>query len=223
MLIRSGCIASIGVSIAAVGVSRADVPQMGGGMSHLLVSIFNQQVFVNFESPAMSTVELLEGTGSFDGPASILNHTGHNAQFGWLANGFISLPPSSGVFVRLLGGSPHLSVYSEFGFDPILGTDGSSSIWQWDGTMVHNWYASDVKGGGHAVRYEVFVGDLSGNPLDGWTPGGVELNFAYGPDMSDRLGLLGGLGSAGIESVPSPGSMALLAGGLLIGRRRRGR
>lgn len=154
------------VSVLGMVAQAGTSPQMGGNMSHLLVSIFDQQVFIGFESPAMATVELQESTSMFDGDASVLNHTGHNAQFGWLVGGFISLPSNSGVFVRTLGGSEHLSVYSEFGYDPILGTDGSDSVWQWDGTMTHNWYSSEVKGP-HSVRYEVFVGDLLGNPLDG--------------------------------------------------------
>ncbi len=186
-------------------------------MSHLMVSIFNQQVFVTFESPSLSTVEMVEGSGVFSGSASVLDGLGHNSQFGWLANGFISLPPSSGVFVRTLGGSEHLSVYSEFGYDPILGTDGSDSVWQWDGTMVHNWYASDVKGP-HSVRYEVFVGDQSGNPLDGWIGGGVELNFTYGADPNDRLGVLG---DGFVSTVPAPGSLLVLSGVLVMGKRRR--
>ena len=206
------------ISGLVAGVASADIPQMGGPMSHLLVSIFDQQVFVSFESPHMSTVELLEGSGNFDGAASVLNNSGHNAQFGWLAFGFISLPPQSGVFVRTISSSQHLSVYSEFGYDPILGTDGSDPVWQWNGTMVHNWYASDVMGT-HSARYEVFVGDLLGNPLDGWVPGTVDLNFIYGPDLSDRIGVLG---SGVATSVPAPGSLVALWGAVVIGRRRRG-
>ena len=212
-------VSALSIAGSFAGFAHADIPQMGGSMSHLLVSIFNQQVFVTFESPAMSTVELLDGAGAFSGSASVLDGIGHNAQFGWLVNGTVSLPSNSGVFVRTLGGSPHLSVYSEFGYDPILGTDGSDSIWQWDGTMTHNWYASEVKGP-HSVRYEVYVGDLLGNPLDGWTRGGVELNFTYGPDLSDRIGVLGG---GVVSAVPSPSSIALLGGLALMCPRRRGR
>jgi len=209
---------SVCIALAVLaGSTHADIPQMGGSMSHLLVSIFDQQVYVTFESPALSNVEMTEGSGAFSGSASVLDGLGHNSQFGWLANGFISLPPSSGVFVRTLGGSEHLSVYSEFGYDPILGTDGSDSVWQWDGAMTHNWYASDVKGP-HSVRYEVFVGDLSGNPLDGWTSGGVELNFTYGDDPSDRLSVLGG---GSVSTVPAPGSLLVLSGVLALGKRRR--
>ncbi len=206
------------IAILATAAS-ANIPQMGGPMSHLLVSIFNQQVFLSFESPSMSTVELLDGPGAYQGNASVLDHSGINSQFGWLVNGTVSLPSSSGVFVRTLGGSPHLSVYSEFGYAPILGTDGSDPVWQWDGTMTHNWYASEIKGL-HSVRYEVYVGDLSGNPLDGWTGGGIELNFTYGPDLSDRIGVLGG---GVVSAVPSPSSIALLGGLAFLSPRRRGR
>ena len=214
---RNSYRAASAVLALAAGIVHADVPQMGGGMSHLLVSVFNQQVFVTFESPAMSTVELQEGSGNFEGAASVLDATGHNSQFGWLANGFISLPPSSGVFVRVLETSTHLSVYSEFGYEPILGTNGSSSVWQWGGAMTHNWYASDVMGP-HHVSYEVFVGDLLGNPLDGWTSGTVDLSFTYGTDLSDRIGTRG---SVVAQTVPAPGSLGVLCGLVFAGRRRR--
>jgi MYXO-CTERM domain-containing protein len=198
------------------GIASADLPQMGGPMSHLLVTIFDQQVYLSFESPHMSTVEMLEGSGTYNGSASVLDHTGVNSQFGWLANGFISLPSNSGVFVRTLSSSDHLSVYSEFGFDPILGTDGSDSIWQWNGQMTHNWYSSDVRGP-HSASYEVFVGDLSGNPLEGWGSASIDLSFVFGQDLSDRIGSLGG---SVVSTLPAPGALSLL--GLIgIGARRR--
>ncbi len=202
---------SIFAICAATGVAFADIPQMGGPMSHLLVSIFDQQVYVTFESPALSTVELLASDSYFSGAASVLNETGHNAQFGWLASGFVSLPPNSGVFIRRLSGSRHLSVYSEFGFDPILGTDGSDSVWQWDGTMTHNWYSSRI-GGTHTESYEVFVGDLSGNPLNGWAGGMIDLSFVYDPSPFDLGDELNHLGSQVVGSVPAPGTFLVLIG-----------
>ncbi len=208
--------AALATVALTAGVASADLPQMGGPMSHLLVTIFDQQVYLSFESPSMSTVEMLEATSTYDGAASVLDHTGVNSQFGWLANGFISLPSGSGVFVRTLGASEHLSVYSEFGFDPILGTDGSDSIWQWNGQMTHNWYSSDVRGP-HFASYEVFVGDLSGNPLEGWGSASIDLNFVFGQDLSDRLGSLGG---GVVSTIPAPGSLSML--GLIgLGARRR--
>lgn len=185
-------------------------------MSHLLVSVFEQQVFLSFESPSMSTVTMQYGDG-FEGGASVLNGTGYNAQFGWLANGFVSIPSGSGVFVREVSSSPWLDVYSESGYQPILGTDGSSSLWQWDGTMTHNWYSSDVHGT-HRVEYEVFVGDASGNPLDGWTGGTIALEFQYGRPLRT----LGEQRVGSIAVVPGVGSLGVIGVGVLgVNRRRR--
>ena len=204
------------LGLACGGVS-AGTPTMGGPMSHLLVTLFDHQIYVTFESPSMSTVELQNHGESYDGSASVLNNTGYNSQFGWLANGFISLPGSNGIFVRTMHGSPWLDVFSESGYDPILGTDGADELWQWDGTMTHNWYSSRVKGR-HSVRYEVFVGDLFGQPLSGYTPGTVDLNFVYGDEPRVIHYGVDGLN----HPLPAPG---VLGGfgmlGALAGVRRR--
>ncbi len=185
-------------------------------MSHLLVSVFEQRVFLSFESPSMSVVTMQDGDG-FGGPASVLNGAGYNAQFGWLANGFVSIPSGSGVFVREIGGSPWLDVYSESGFRPILGTDGSDELWRWNGAMTHNWYATQVRGT-HRVAYEVFVGDADGNPLDGWTGGTIALEFRYGR----TLRTLGVQRAGSVAPVPGAGSLAVLGVALLgMPRRRR--
>jgi len=194
----------------------ADIPSLGGPMSHLLVTLFQNEIFITFESPSMATVEMQDNAGTFTGSSSVLNDLGYNGQFGWLANGFISLPPSSGIFVRTTSISEHLSVYEQGSYDEIMGTNGSSDIWQWDGTMIHNWYATEVHGTHHA-SYEVFVGDLSGNPLDGFSSGFVDLNFLYGPDLSDRIGSIAG----SVGAVPTPGALSILAMSAVIGSRRR--
>ncbi len=195
----------------------ASSPTLGGPMSHLLITLFNNEIFLTFESPSMSTVTMQDNTGDFTAGASALNRSGYNGQFGWLANGFISLPPSSGIFVRTLNSSPHLSVYEETTFASILGTDGSDDVWQWDGTMTHNWYATDTHGE-HLARYEVFVGDLAGNPLSGYTPATIDLRFEYGQDLSGRIGTRG---SGLVASTPTPGTLVTLSVALLGVRRRR--
>lgn len=78
-------LAAITTLVLSGSVADAN-PTLGGPMSHLLVSVFQQRVFLTFESPAMSTVVMQDGEG-FAGDASVLNGTGYNAQFGWLANG----------------------------------------------------------------------------------------------------------------------------------------
>ncbi len=185
-------------------------------MSHLLVTLFQNQIFVTFESPSMSTVTMQDNPGTFTGAPSVLNDLGYNGQFGWMANGFISLPPMSGIFVRTISMSEHLSVFEQASFDEILGTGSSTDTWQWNGTMIHNWYATEAKGPHHA-SYEVFVGDLAGNPLDGYQSGFIELNFQYGPDLSGRVGSL----DQSIRAVPAPGSLLLLAMGSFVGTKRR--
>lgn len=202
--------------ISASG-ALASSPTLGGPMSHLLVTLFNNEIILSFESPSMSTVTMHDNAGDFTAGASVLNNNGYNGQFGWLANGFISLPPSSGIFVRTLASSPHLSVYEETTFASILGTDGSDDVWQWDGTMTHNWYSSDTHGE-HLARYEVFVGDLAGNPLDGYTSATIDLRFEYGQDLSGRIGTLG---SGLVPPVPSPGTITIMSAGLICTRRRR--
>jgi len=186
-------------------------------MSHLLVSVFEQQVYLSFESPSMGTVVMQDGEG-FGGNASVLNGTGYNAQFGWLANGFVSIPPGSGVFVRRVAGSPWIDVYSESGYEPILGTDGSDALWQWDGTMTHNWFATGVHGM-HRVEYEVFVGDSVGNPLDGWTGGTIALGFEYGRPLRT----LGERPAGSIGAVTPAGGSLLPLGLALLGAPRRRR
>ena len=211
---------AIALTLGACATSHAlaSTPTLGGPMSHLLITLFQQQVYVTFESPSMATVTMQDSPDDFTGPADVLNHTGYNAQFGWLANGFISLPPSSGIFVRTIASSPHLDVYEETTFASILGTDGSSEIWQWDGTMTHNWYSTDTHGP-HFARYEVFVGDILGNPLAGYTPGTIDLSFEYGPDLSGRIGTRG---AHSVGVLPTPGTPAFTGfGALLVGSRRR--
>ncbi len=196
----------------------AAMPTLGGPMSHLLVTLFDQQIYIGFESPSMSTVTMQDHDADFTGSASVLNGSGYNAQFGWLTNGFISLPPGAGIFVRTLASSRDLRVYEQSSFASILGTDSSSDTWRWDGTMTHNWYATEIHGP-HFARYEVFVGDLSGNPLEGYQSGFVELRFQYGPDLAGRVLPLGAHGAN--ASVPAPGALGVLTLSTAFTVRRR--
>lgn len=206
------------IIIAATTTANAN-PTLGGPMSHLLVTLFQNQLFVTFESPSMSTVTMQDAADDFTGPASVLNNTGYNAQFGWLANGFIALPPNSAIFVRTLAASPHINIYDEATFSPIRSTDTSDPVWQWDGTMTHNWYATQVHGT-HRVRHEIFVADLDANPLDQYTSATVDLAFEYNPDLSGRIGVIGGP-SVGVIPSPAPLTTIALATAVAAGRRRR--
>ena len=201
----------------AASTASAASPTLGGPMSHLLITLFNNQIFLTYESPDLSTVSMQDSDGLFSGNSSVLNGSGYNGQFGWLANGFISLPPSSGIFVRSIASSQHLRVYEESTFESILGTEGADDVWRWDGTMTHNWYATDTHGE-HFARYEVFVGDLAGNHLPGYQSATIDLRFEYGPDLSGRIGTRG---SGAVSSVPAPSTLAVAFATLGCIRRRR--
>ena len=154
---------------ATTGASLADSPQLGGPMLHLLVAQSGNAISISYETQVSGPVEMYQyPSETYTGPAAVLNGTYYNAQFGWLANGFFSLPQGSGVFVQRIASSPNLRVYNAFDFAPILGTEGSPDVWQWTGEMTHNWYAVDGPGQ-YAATYRVYVGDAATmQPLPGW-------------------------------------------------------
>ncbi len=169
---------ALATSLSIAGSALADTPVLGGTMLHLLVSQNGQALEFQFETPVTEPVELLFHEGDvYSGPASVLTGTHYSGRFGWLADGFFDLPAGSGVFVENLGTSPGLSVYDAFSFAPILGTSGSSNIWQWGGMMTHNWYSATGPGV-YSAAYRVYVGNASTRePIAGWTP--VELTLEW--------------------------------------------
>ena len=73
--------------------------------------------------------------------------------------------------------------------------------------------------GPHFARYEVFVGDTSGNPLDGFQSASIDLRFEYGQDPSGRIGVING---GVVSTTPTPGTLGIAVLGLgCIARRRR--
>ncbi|MBK7403506.1 MAG: hypothetical protein IPJ41_02445 [Phycisphaerales bacterium] len=201
-------------------LASADIPHMGGEMNHVLVSVYQQTVYVTVERPEEMPLTLFNYHEHYTGAAGVLNRSGYNAQFGWLAGGFISLPPDAGVWIEALDQTPGLRTYSQYGFDPLFGTADSPTRWQWDGTMTHNWYAATMLGD-YQATYSVYVGTLDGSPYPGYTPGGISLAWSY---------LRGGLGTADgsdahvrdVRPIPAPGELAILPTLAAFGRRRRG-
>lgn len=209
--------------MAAAGASAsADVPKMGGEMNHILVSVFQKTVYVGIERPEELPLDLYNYREHYDGAASVLDRSGYNSQLGWLANGFISLPPDAEMWVEAIHRDAGLRAYGELGFEPILGTPGSSTRWVWNGTMTHNWYAASALGTYNA-SYRVYVGTWAGDLYPGYTPGFIALSWEY---LRGGLGGVFGSGVIGAEDVsrvPSPDGLALVGGslgGLLVRRRR---
>lgn len=169
-------------------------PQLGGGspgttsvMKHADVFFQSGALVVQIDEsvPTPRLRRLLE-VDEFDpaAPFSTLNGKGYNAQYGWNAGGFISLPGGSAIWVEALASSPGLEVYQApvdaNGYAAILGTAGSSSRWKWSGRMSHNYYAAtDFTTQQHWATYRVYLGDATtGAPLTAYGAAQVTFEFA---------------------------------------------
>ncbi|RNC80318.1 MAG: hypothetical protein ED559_00430 [Phycisphaera sp.] len=160
------------------GVSAAQAPNLGGAMLHILIEQDGDGLVLEYETPVSGPIELFLYPGEmYNGAASVLDETYYSGRYGWLANGFFNLPAGSGVFVENLGTTAGLGVYDAFSYAPILGTDGSSDIWQWSGQMTHNWYSA-TEPGVYSASYRVYVGNATTQePLAGWEPAEIMLEW----------------------------------------------
>lgn len=201
-------IASVSVVVLAsfAGAAMAQMPQMGGEMKHIMVHLHMGNMLEGHVDPLVATPVLQNYGQSYMGNASILNGTMYNAQYGWMVEGFWAPPSGASLWIEQLSATPGLMVYSggtmmNMGsFAPIFGTNGSSSRIQWNGTMLHNWYAATAAGS-YSATYRIYFGDANGVATPGYEAGQVTLDWT---------------------AVPTPGSLALLGmGGLLAARRRR--
>lgn len=169
----------------------AGSPPLGGPMSHVLVTITGNQFFVGFENATLNPVVLGTNVAGFEEEAAVLDRHGFNAQYGWLVSGFWAPPPGASVWVRVVDQPSHLKTYvgwdytvpgvaSYTQFQPILGTEGSPDRFAWNGTMLHNYTATQILGT-HEATYEIYFGDAQGNMIPGSaTPAQVTLTFTFG-------------------------------------------
>ena len=204
---------------ALAASALAQAPRMGGEMSHVLVSLYQQRVYISLERPDEVPLTMRNYQERYSGSAGVLDRSGYNAQFGWLANGFISLPSDAAMWIESIDQTPELRTFEQGTFAPIFGTAGSSSLWEWDGSMVHNWYSA-VAIGDYTATYRVFVGEVDGSPYPGFTGGEITLGWTYPT---------GGLGSTGgmfadvraTRQIPAPGASLVIAAAGAVGVRRR--
>jgi hypothetical protein len=127
-------------------------------------------------------------------PYAVLNGTAYSRVLGWYdqgttgANGdnfydtYAAQLNGNYVWIEKTGGSPELKTYfineditGDPGtpYTPILGTDGSSTQWRWDGKMDHNAYAVALRHLTAAnqlftATYHLYIGDAAGNPIAGY-------------------------------------------------------
>jgi hypothetical protein len=135
-------------------------------------------------SPWYATLDPTQAAGLF------------NSQFGLLLFDSDPLPASSKIMVGWVSGTPGLEAYQWRNTEPqvftgILGTDGSSSSWDWSSVahgMMHPMFVMPSGSGGTAsVTLSFTMSDLDGNPLPGYTPAQTTLNFSVIPEPSAVL------------------------------------
>jgi len=172
----------LSATLAAASDAPGAQPRMGGEMKHIFVTLSGNTIFLAIQGDPDERVWLLNYDEAYDEPADVLNGTYYSGRFGWLAQGFWSVPPGRGIFVEVIGQTSSLRVYEEFTFAPILGTDGSPTHWQWSTSMTHNWYVADGCGKFEAT-YRVFVGDeITGEADPAYVPSEVTLRWQVVPD-----------------------------------------
>ncbi len=181
------------------GSAMAGLPNLHGmPMEHVMLSFEDGVVGAHAGPTAADPVLMRRFAGeSYDGAASVLDGTYYSDQYGWLADGFISLGADEFMWIERVSSTAGLDVYEggmrmmrEFhSYDAILGTDGSSDRWMWGGTMTHNWYSADAPGD-YAATYFVYVGDANGDAYTRYRGAAVTLYFSAVP-APGALGLLG--------------------------------
>ena len=181
------------------GSAMAELPQLHAWpMQHIMLTFDGSTVGAHADPTAMDPVLLQRFSGeSYDGAASVLDDSYYSDQYGWLADGFISLGADEFMWIERVSSSAGLNVYEggmrmmrEFhSYDAILGTDGSSDRWMWGGTMTHNWYSADALGD-YEATYFVYVGDANGDAYTQYQGAEVTLYFSAVPAPS-AMGLLG--------------------------------
>lgn len=172
-----------GLILVMVSAAVAAGPRLGGPMKHVNVFIVAGQItiLVDDTSEYPDGRLVLKSYGeTYAPPADVLNDTSYNGQYGWLPNGL--WPPLAGqaVWIEVLDQSSGLATYEQDSCAPIFGTSGSSPLWRWNGTMVHNWYAAGSCGD-YDATYRVYIGDSTGVPSPAFAPGTVTLRWRLPP------------------------------------------
>ena len=186
----------------------------------------NAQVWPQFESPMIHVLIAFDGTDVsahpegidldminygdlHTSPADVLDGKYISSQYGFLADGFITLPQDAAIWIEMTDASAGIEAYeggmrgmrANHTYAPMLGTSGSDNAWKWGGTMHHPWFAA-ANAGSYWMDVNIYIGDATtGAALAGYGSESVTLSWV---------------------TVPAPASAALFGlGGLVVSRRRR--
>ncbi len=177
--------------LAVLGLAAsasADTPRLGGPMVHVEVGFDGAALDIHKNDGAALILRAYPGE-VYDAPADCLTETMYNGQYGWVISGAWTLPPGTSLWIEELSATPGLGAYaartSASAYAPIFGTGGSPEAISWNGMMAHNWY-STLQTGRYQATYRVYLGDASGNPVDGYAAAEVRLDWTTGlPCIAD--------------------------------------
>ncbi|MEQ9453703.1 MAG: hypothetical protein RLN76_03805 [Phycisphaeraceae bacterium] len=183
----------------------------GNGMIHAEIAVQNNTVTAILRdgpsgsaSPSDRLVAMSanQAGGPFESPYDVLNSQPFNAQIGWLEDqtiGFtpIDIPADATIAIELItvfgpgivsiyeGGNGNQLMTTGHTMSPIQGTGGSPTAWLWDDDflMQHNWVTFSAPGD-YDLTFNIFVADLSGNPLAGFTADDITFAYTVLPESS---------------------------------------
>ncbi|MFQ5423603.1 MAG: hypothetical protein ACE5F9_06430 [Phycisphaerae bacterium] len=174
----------LGVCVALGGglsVAEGVPPHLGGPMKHVLITLNGNALRIAYDHNPAEVMSLpVYPCETYAAPADVLDGMAYNAQYGWLAGGFINLPPGFTIRIQLLDQTPGLETYEALTFQPIFTTGGSGAVWNWNGSMVHNWYVAREPGF-YAATYHVFVADPAGQPDPAFVAADLTLDWDLAP------------------------------------------
>lgn len=184
-----------------------ETPMTGAAMKHIGINFDGSAIHLHLDASSPPLLRELSAPNTFNSVEAwgVLIDKSHNFQYGWVPDGTWAPPAGLGVWIESTAISPGVDVYEggrfmnemmirQMTFDPIFGTDGSDSKWQWNGVMTHNAYAvMDPTESSYEASYRVFLGDaVTGvEPLNGSVPlygsDTVTLTFAAVPEPQTLL------------------------------------
>ncbi|MCB9851781.1 MAG: hypothetical protein H6819_01695 [Phycisphaerales bacterium] len=175
---RTACAFAVMFSMSAAWASS---PKLGGPMRHILITMPGSEIQIGFDHDPSEIMPLVDYCEAYSPPASVLDGAAYNGEYGWLANGFISLPIELDIWIELLDQTPGLETYEANSFAPIFTTSGSDPRWRWSGAMTHNWYVAREPGE-YEATYRVYVGDSTGEPVVDYQPAELTLDWYFDMD-----------------------------------------
>lgn len=164
------------------------------GMKHALVSQAGSTLSVHIDTPPATPVVMMSGASQDYTPSKfdVLEDVHFNAQYGWLPDGFVSLPAERSIWIeRTSATQPAGSAFKVFeagngmegmaawSMNEIYSHDGFR--WQWDGVMQHDYYTAS-RPGDYEMAFTIYVGDASGIPDPNYVAASAALQFRAIPE-----------------------------------------